>query len=83
MSNIGGTEDSALYINKICGYHAEFLIEQINTENCTNYLKIIKRFKVQINWREDIKYYFADFVCKGGTLPPFKDKKFAQKKVTD
>ena len=33
--------------------------------------------------REDIKYYFADFVRKGGTPPPFTDKIFSKKKVTD
>ena len=30
--------------------------------------------------REDFKYYFADFVRKGGT-PPSTDKNFAQKKL--
>ena len=35
------------------------------------------------NWlRGDIKYYFADFVRKGGT-PPLTEKKIRQKKVTD
>ena len=33
--------------------------------------------------REEVKYYFADFVRKGGTPPPFTDKIFAKKKVTD
>ena len=33
--------------------------------------------------RENFKYYFADFVRKGGTPPPFTDKIFAKKKVTD
>ena len=33
--------------------------------------------------REDIKYYFANFVRKGGTPPQFKNKIFAKKKVTD
>ena len=33
--------------------------------------------------REDFKYYFTDFVRKGGTPPPFTDKIFAKKKVTD
>ena len=33
--------------------------------------------------REDFKYYFADFVRKGGTPPPFTDKIFSKKKVTD
>ena len=35
------------------------------------------------HFREDIKYYFADFVRKGVTPPPFTDKIFAKKKVTD
>ena len=34
-------------------------------------------------FREDFKYYFADFVRKGGTPPPFTDKIFVKKKVTD
>ena len=29
---------------------------------------------------EGVKYYFADFVRKGGTPPPFTDKIFAEKK---
>ena len=34
--------------------------------------------------RGDIKYYFADFVRKGGTPPPlWREKNFAKKKVTD
>ena len=33
--------------------------------------------------REVFKYYFADFVRKGGTPPPFTDKIFSKKKVTD
>ena len=40
--------------------------------------------KVQLfHLREYVKYYFADFVRKGGTPPPFTDKIFAKKKVTD
>ena len=30
--------------------------------------------------REGVKYYFADFVRKGGTPPPFTDKIFAKKR---
>ena len=33
--------------------------------------------------REDFKYYFADFVRKGGSPPPFTDKIFGKKGVTD
>ena len=29
--------------------------------------------------REGVKYYFADFIRKGGTPPPFLDKIFAKK----
>ena len=32
--------------------------------------------------REDIKYYFADFVRKGGTTPPLGTN-FSPKKITD
>ena len=31
------------------------------------------------NLRENFKYYFADFVRKGGIPPPFTDKIFAKK----
>ena len=31
-----------------------------------------------VHIREDVKNYFADFVCKGGT-PPFTDKNVAKK----
>ena len=34
---------------------------------------------VQVNLREDFKYYFADFVRKGGT-PPLYGQNFLQKK---
>ena len=37
----------------------------------------------KVNLREDFKYYFADFVRKGGPPPPFTDKIFSKKKVTD
>ena len=33
--------------------------------------------------RENFKYYFADFVRKGGNPPPFTDKIFGKKGVTD
>ena len=39
--------------------------------------------KITIVIRENFKYYFADFVRKGGTPPHFTDKIFAKKKVTD
>ena len=32
-------------------------------------------------FREGVKYYFADFVRKGGTPHPFTDKIFAKKKL--
>ena len=32
--------------------------------------------------REGVKYYFVDFIRKGGTPPPFWTK-FSPKKVTD
>ena len=35
-----------------------------------------------MHFREAVKYYFADFVRKGGT-PPFTDKIFDKKGVTD
>ena len=35
----------------------------------------------EIRLREVVKYYFADFVRKGGTPPPFTDKIFAKKKL--
>ena len=41
----------------------------------------LKRKKIYL--RENFKYYFADFVRKGGTPPPFTDKIFSKKKVTD
>ena len=32
-------------------------------------------YLINVRFREVIKYYFADFVCKGGTpSPPFTDK---------
>ena len=31
----------------------------------------------------NFKYYFGDFVRKGGTPPPFTDKIFGKKGVTD
>ena len=40
-----------------------------------------KNYKQDI--KEVVKYYFADFVRKGGTPPPFTDKIFANKIVTD
>ena len=33
--------------------------------------------------REDIKYYFVDFVCKGGTPRALSDTRLFKKKVTD
>ena len=33
--------------------------------------------------RGGVKYYFADFVRKGGTPPPFTDFFFGKKGVTD
>ena len=35
---------------------------------------------VAITLRERVKYYFADFVRKGGTPPPFTDFFFWQKR---
>ena len=43
---------------------------------------VIVSYTLWAQLREDFKYYFADFVRKGGT-PPFTDKIFAKKKVTD
>ena len=43
----------------------------------------ISIWKHKFRFRENFKYYFADFVRKGGTPPPFTDKIFAKKKVTD
>ena len=36
---------------------------------------------VKSSLREDIKYYFADFVRKGDTPPPFTDKFVAKKNI--
>ena len=33
------------------------------------------------NLREEVKYYFADLIRKGGTPSPFSDKNFAKKKL--
>ena len=33
--------------------------------------------------REVVKYYFADFVRKGGSPPPLYGQNFCQQKVTD
>ena len=41
------------------------------------------RFKLHTSNSEAFKYYFADFVRKGGTLPPFTDKIFGKKGVTE
>ena len=42
-------------------------------------LLILQSFRL----RGDIKYYFADFVRKGGTPPPLYEQNFRQQKVTD
>ena len=46
-------------------------------------LELQVRTVLSIHIRENFKYYFADFVRKRGTPPPFTDKIFAKKKVTD
>ena len=42
-----------------------------------------KFYNLEPHLREDIKYYFADFVRKGVTPPPLYRQSFCQKKVTD
>ena len=44
---------------------------------------VLSPFLLKKQIREDFKYYFADFVRKGGTPPPFTDKNFSEKRVTD
>ena len=44
---------------------------------------ILKFVKNEIHIREDIKYYFADFVRKGGTPHPLLRTAIFQKKNTD
>ena len=46
---------------------------------------VVCHYKMLFYVRKDFKYYFADFVRKGGTPPPppFTDKIFGKKGVTD
>ena len=43
---------------------------------------VVCHYKMLFYVRKDFKYYFADFVRKGGTPPPLRTK-FSPKKVTD
>ena len=43
-------------------------------------MKIPQQSKRCLENREEVEYYFADFVRKGGP-PPFKDKIFTKKKL--
>ena len=52
------------------------------------YLVHVVQYIHKMHWcltvlREPFKYYFADFVRKGGNPPPLYGQNFRQKKVTD
>ena len=48
-----------------------------------NHIVWMDSYLICVYIREDFKYYFADFVRKWGTPPPFTDFFFGKKGVTD
>ena len=57
------------------------MMASLSTKLCqTKGLNVLRTWD---NLREEVKYYFADLIRKGGTPSPFSDKNFSGEGVTD